>query len=244
MRYIRQTVNIGAPRNWNFVADQARGQSFLGASANDFYDARMLDKCVAALAADPLAVLCYRRTYIVDEDPDERRPFLHDFSAMDARPSERFKTVRHCLVLNNTVIGVVRLDVLRTNQGDQLYRRGDLVLIAGLALLRPASSCFPTCFCTAFSAPSASSIRADPGRAADDLSRDYHTEHSSSTAGRTPPRGYLDTVLHAPVQTTQKLRLLPLITRHTEQQLAVEYDHARRRTTWLRIRRAEPAPFH
>ena len=55
VRYIRQPANIGAPRNWNFVAHQARGQYFLGASANDFYDARMLEKCVAALAADPLS---------------------------------------------------------------------------------------------------------------------------------------------------------------------------------------------
>ena len=113
VRYIRQPGNIGAPRNWNFVADQARGQYFLGASANDFYDARMLEKCVAALAADPLAVLCYGRTCIVDEDTAERRPFLHDFSVMEARPSERFKTLRRSLVLNNAQMGVMRLDVLR-----------------------------------------------------------------------------------------------------------------------------------
>src|SRR5688572_28337892 len=40
VRYVRQQTNIGAIRNWNFVARQARGQYFKWASANDFCDSR------------------------------------------------------------------------------------------------------------------------------------------------------------------------------------------------------------
>jgi hypothetical protein len=53
----------------------------------------------------------------------------------DARPSERFKTLRRSLVLNNANTGgVIRLDVLRRTGGDRPYPHGDLVLMAELAL--------------------------------------------------------------------------------------------------------------
>ena len=113
IRYIRQPSNIGAPRNWNFVALEARGRYFKWASADDFCDPRMLEKCVAVLSADPSVVLCYGRACIVDEETGEHRPFAHDFSAVDPRPSERFKTVFRSLVLKQRAQGVIRLDVLR-----------------------------------------------------------------------------------------------------------------------------------
>jgi glycosyltransferase involved in cell wall biosynthesis len=134
IRYIRQASNIGGPRNWNFVAQEARGRYLKWAAANDFCDPRMLEKCVAVLSADPSVVLCHGRTCIVDEETEEHRPFAHDFSALDPRPSERFKTVFRSLVLNNAQSGVIRLDVLRRTSLERLYLGGDLVLMAELAL--------------------------------------------------------------------------------------------------------------
>lgn len=134
IRYFRQPFNIGAPRNWNFVALQARGRYFKWASANDFCDPRMLEKCVAVLNADPTTVLCHGRTCIVDEETCEHRPFAHDFAALHPRPSKRFNTVRRSLVLNNAQNGVIRLNVLRRTPLDRPYPHGDLVLMAELAL--------------------------------------------------------------------------------------------------------------
>jgi glycosyltransferase involved in cell wall biosynthesis len=62
IRYIRQESNRGAVWNFNFVALQARGQYFRWASANDFCDPRLLEKCVGMLRSDAGAVLCYGRT--------------------------------------------------------------------------------------------------------------------------------------------------------------------------------------
>jgi len=134
IRYIRQESNRGAVWNTNFVALQARGQYFKWASANDFCDPRMLDKCVRVLRSDPGTVLCHGRTCIVDEDTDEQTPFADDVSATDPRPSERFKAVAGSLKLNNPICGVIRLDALRGTPLVPLYRDGDLVLTVELAL--------------------------------------------------------------------------------------------------------------
>jgi glycosyltransferase involved in cell wall biosynthesis len=211
VRYIRQPTNIGAPRNWNFVADQARGRYFLWSSANDFHDPGMLEKCVAALAADPLAVLCYGRTCMVDEDTGERRPFAHDFSLMEARPSERFKTLRRSLVLNNPQMGVIRLDVLRRTRGDRAYPHGDLVLTAELALYGRFLLLPDVLLYRRFGA-STWSMRLTRA----ELQALYYGD---APGGHRLDRwrrhlDYLDIVLRAPIPATEKLRLLPLLARH------------------------------
>jgi len=135
IRYIRQESNIGVTRNWNFVALQARGQYFKWASANDFCDPRMLEKCVGVMRTDPSIVLCQGRTCLVNEETGERRRYASDVSATDPRPSERYKLVVRMLFLNNELCGVIRLDVLRrTPLMSPDYTSSDLVLTAELAL--------------------------------------------------------------------------------------------------------------
>ena len=134
IRYIRQPSNIGAIPNWNFLARQARGRYFKWASANDYCDARMLDKCVAVLEADPGAVLCHGRTCMVDEDTGEQHPFEQDVSALDARPSERFRHVSRNLVLNNALCGVMRTKAALQTPLQRLYAAGDVVFTIELSL--------------------------------------------------------------------------------------------------------------
>lgn len=134
VRYVRQESNIGATRNWNFVALQARGQYFKWASANDYCDARLLEKCVAVMRDDPSVVLCHGRTCLVDEHTGEGKLYAGDVSATDPRPSERFPAVARTLVLNNEVSGVMRLDALRRTPLMRPYEGGDLVLTVELSL--------------------------------------------------------------------------------------------------------------
>lgn len=134
VRYIRQGSNIGALRNWNFVASQARGRYFKWASANDYCDGRLLEKCVDVLEADASVVLCHGRACIVDEATQERRPYGRDIPTTGGPPSERFRSVTSALGLNNPLCGVMRLDVLARTALIRPYLSGDLVLILELAL--------------------------------------------------------------------------------------------------------------
>jgi hypothetical protein len=207
IRYIRQASNIGAPRNWNFVALEARGRYFKWASANDFCDPRMLEKCAAVLSADPSVVLCHGRTCIVDEETEEHRPFAHDFSAVDPRPSERFKTVLRSLVLNNAQMGVIRLDVLRRTSLEPPYLGGDLVLMAELAL-HGRFVLLPDILFYRRLGPQTWSMQLQPA----ELQAFFYPGAATQPLDR--HLDYFKAVLRAPIAASEKLRTLPMVARH------------------------------
>jgi glycosyltransferase involved in cell wall biosynthesis len=134
VRYIRQLVNIGAPRNWNVVVHEARGELFKWASASDVCSPYLLERCVKALRSDPSVVLCYGRTGFIDEDEHPVDVMDSDIDVRDELPSVRFARVCYELRMNNAQNGVYRLDVLRRTRLDRLYPSGDMALMAELAL--------------------------------------------------------------------------------------------------------------
>jgi glycosyltransferase involved in cell wall biosynthesis len=211
IRYVRQPSNIGGPRNWNFVALEARGRYFKWASADDFCDPRMLEKCVAVLSADPSVVLCYGRGCIVDEETGERKPFAHDVSAMDPRPSERFKTVfRSRLLTGNVLQGVIRLDVLRRTPLERLYPQGDMVLMAELAL-RGRFALLPEILFYRRLGPRTWSMQLQPGEW-----QAFFYPDLAATLRLDRLRWHLDyvkTVFRVPITASEKLRTLAMVAR-------------------------------
>jgi glycosyltransferase involved in cell wall biosynthesis len=134
VRYVRQPQNIGAPRNWNFVANQAHGAYFKWASANDYCDPRLIAACLEVLDSRPDVVLCYGRTYIVGDDERAVVAYKNDFALDDERPSDRFRQLMSAMRLNNAVSGLVRTDALRRTGLIRLYPTGDMPLMVELAL--------------------------------------------------------------------------------------------------------------
>ena len=208
IRYIRQPSNIGAPRNWNFVALEARGRYFKWAAADDFCDPRLLEKCVAVLNADPSIVLCYGRACIVDEETGEHRPYEHEVPAADPRPSERFKTVFRSLVLTGNVLqGVIRQDVLRRTSLNPPYVGGDQVLIAELAL-HGRFVLLPDMLFYRRLGPRTWSQQLQPA--------EMQASFYPGLAARPPLDRHLDyfkAVLRAPITASEKLRTLPIVAR-------------------------------
>lgn len=135
VRYTRQQRNIGAPRNWNFVAEQSRGKYFKWATSNDDYAPTMLAKCVQALEDDPTAVLAQGTTCLVDEETGAREPYTRDLALTQGRSIERLLTLCDKLALNNGQCGVIRSSALRRTRLDRPYPGGDFVLMAELAML-------------------------------------------------------------------------------------------------------------
>jgi glycosyltransferase involved in cell wall biosynthesis len=134
IRYYRQKRNIGAPRNWNFVFNMARGSLFKWASANDYCSSEMLEKCVSAIQSNPDVVLCYGLTQLIDENDKPIEVYTKDKSFNDDRPSKRFFHVTTQLSLNNMQCGVFKSDVLRRSGLDRLYPSGDISLMSELSL--------------------------------------------------------------------------------------------------------------
>lgn len=134
IRYIRQPRNIGAVRNWDFVACAARGSFFKWASANDRCHPTMLTKCVDVLRREDDVVLCYGRTCIIDARGQETGIYESDLAFEESRASDRFIAIRSKMRLNNAQSGLIRLSTLRQTRRGRLYPGGDLTLMAELSL--------------------------------------------------------------------------------------------------------------
>jgi glycosyltransferase involved in cell wall biosynthesis len=134
LRYIRQPVNIGAPRNWNAVALEARGKYFKWSSASDLVPPQALARCIEVLESDPTVVLCYGKTQFIDE---HERPLDEDDSDIDVGdelPSARFARVCSEFRRNNAQCGVFRTGALKRTRLDRPYPSGDMSLMGELAL--------------------------------------------------------------------------------------------------------------
>jgi glycosyltransferase involved in cell wall biosynthesis len=206
IRYIRQEVNVGPRRNWNFVAEQARGRYFKWATANDFCDRQKLERCIEAMSADASVVLCHGRTCMVDEQTGERRLYPRDISATHPQPSERFKSVVRARALNNALNGVVRLDVLRRTPLIRSYLGGDVVLTAELAL-QGRIVLLPEVLFFRRVGPQTSSMLLKPT----ELQKFYYPPASGAKPGMEQLRRHLDyfqTILRTPIEPAEKRRAL------------------------------------
>jgi glycosyltransferase involved in cell wall biosynthesis len=156
VRYLRQPRNIGLSPNHNFVADQARGELFKWAAADDLYGPELLRSCVEALDKHPEAVLAHSWTAAVDaagnvtqaysyplktdspRPPDRFRSFLFGCSGMFEAPgsaSRRLIRVDHDGILRACdEYGVIRTSVLRAVKPRGSYHDPDRILITELLL--------------------------------------------------------------------------------------------------------------
>jgi glycosyltransferase involved in cell wall biosynthesis len=135
IRYIRQQENIGANRNYSFVATAARGEFLKWASASDWCAPTFLEQCVAALDRDPAAVLAAPRTRLFEGDPASASDYDEDIALLQASAIERFIALTEQIRLNNAMNGLIRLSALRNTSIMEAYPSADVVMMGHLALL-------------------------------------------------------------------------------------------------------------
>ena len=91
VRYVRQPTNIGAPRNWNFVAEDATGEYFKWATGNDLCAPGMLARCVDALDTDPTVALARVGPALSTKSVGKQGITSNDLALLDARPRDRLR---------------------------------------------------------------------------------------------------------------------------------------------------------
>lgn len=133
--YQRQPVNIGANPNYTSVFHRARGEFFKWASSSDWCAPTLLERCVAALSADPDAVLAAPRTRLFVGDPSHFQDYASDFEILERTPSQRLARFLATLRLNNAMNGVFRAQALRATRLVEPYQSADVVMMGHLALL-------------------------------------------------------------------------------------------------------------
>ena len=135
IRYYRNARNIGANRNYIAVVAHARADYFKWASSHDLCAPQFLEHCVAALEADPDAVLAYPRTMVFADSLEQAERYEKDISAMQESAAARFTHVLCNMKFVNPMNGVIRTRLLRRAHAMGSFSAADRVMLAELALL-------------------------------------------------------------------------------------------------------------
>lgn len=135
IRCICQPENVGANRNYSFVARAARGDFFKWASSNDWYAPTFLAKCLSSLEQNDDAVLAAPRTRLFAEDLAHATDYTYDIEILDASPVARLVRLLSDLRLNNAINGIIRMRSLRSTRLIDSFYHADVVLMGHLAML-------------------------------------------------------------------------------------------------------------
>jgi glycosyltransferase involved in cell wall biosynthesis len=141
VRYLRHSQNIGAGPNHNFVLEQATGELFRWAAADDLVGPTAFARCVELLdEAGPSVVLAFPQAEIIDEHGEHIRFWADQGSVDGDTPAERLRA----LIGHRSghfhggpmtpFYGVIRTGALRSTRLHQLFYGSDRVLVVELAL--------------------------------------------------------------------------------------------------------------
>lgn len=138
IRYHRLEQNVGAAGNFNLLVERARGSLFKWAAHDDLLKPEYLESCVAALDADPEALLAHSLTVVVDEQGTElkhyRNPLDAECAYRSRRPHRRFAEMVRGVHACYEVFGVIRTSELRATNLIGPFASSDRVLLAELSL--------------------------------------------------------------------------------------------------------------
>jgi glycosyltransferase involved in cell wall biosynthesis len=132
--YLTTDVNRGAAWNFSRLVHVAQGPYFKWAAADDLCRPEFVSACVAALEADPSAVLCYPRTSLIDEDDNVVSDFFDDLAYDDESPLRRLARMCRHVGEYHAVFGVIRTAALRDTGLLGAFVASDIVTLAELAL--------------------------------------------------------------------------------------------------------------
>ena len=137
VRHERNPDNIGAARNYNRCFALARAPLFRWMNADDLIEPTLHERCRAALADNPQAVLAYGKTRLIDAAGTITGDYDDGLDLRQPTPSARFRAFFERVGLTNAIYGLMRTDALaRTGlMGDGRQPAADVRLMAELTLL-------------------------------------------------------------------------------------------------------------
>jgi glycosyltransferase involved in cell wall biosynthesis len=93
VRYVRHEVNRGLVWNHDFTLREARGTYFTWANHDDLHAPEFLERCVAAMDADPGLVHCNTQTRVIDAEGQPVGSISGSFTIASPEPHERLREV-------------------------------------------------------------------------------------------------------------------------------------------------------
>lgn len=134
----RNDMNRGAAWNYNRVFTLSRGEYFKWASHDDRCEPAFLERCVAALDANPDVVISYPRSTVIDAVGDTIEMEEDDLPLDSPDVVRRFAGCLNPMKLcHNVIFGLMRRAVLARTSLIGTYLASDRCLVAELSLHGP-----------------------------------------------------------------------------------------------------------
>lgn len=137
VRYVRQPTNVGAAKNYNVLVDLARGELFKWHSADDLAAPSLLSRCVETLDHNPLAVLAYPGTVLIDESGRRIGDHQDGMNLPQSDVAVRLRRFALDRSLCNPCFGVMRRSALARTGLIRSYISSDITFLAELTLAGP-----------------------------------------------------------------------------------------------------------
>ncbi len=135
VHYHRNQTNLGAAPNYNRTFELSSSEYFRWAAHDDVLAPTLLEKCIAALDADPGAVLCQSLVELIDTESEVRGTYDSALrGTVSDRASDRFAAVALRVHMCTEFFGVIRRSALEGSPLHGTYPGTDQVLLAVLAL--------------------------------------------------------------------------------------------------------------
>jgi glycosyltransferase involved in cell wall biosynthesis len=209
IHYVRNERNLGLAGNYNALFRRSNAELFKWAPSDDAYEPEFLARCVAALDADPRAVLAYCRARFVDT---AGRTIEASDPGWDVRADEAWERLLFAIQAShwvNSINGVIRRAALARTRLMPRYSAGDYVLLGELSLLGTFLEIPEPLYLRRIHPGSSSQMHAP------DRLRTYLTGSGDGPSWPTWQRtlGHLATIATAPVGLANRARLLGGLTR-------------------------------
>lgn len=134
VRYHRNEVNIGNPRNFNRVFELTTTPYLKWSTADDFWAPTFLEKALAVMERDPSVALCYPQAVFVDADGANPVNYDDVLHLVQEDPAERFLTLIDKICKAHQHLGVIRMSALRRTHLLGVHISSDINLLAELTL--------------------------------------------------------------------------------------------------------------
>ncbi len=133
LRYVRQPRNVGLTANYAAVFETASGAYYMALGDDDVPDPDYVERCVAALEADPTLAVAAGRPFMCRGDVVVREAVRTDL--LDESPSRRVLAYYRTVQENAAFNGVIRRAAIASVRPMRNTMGGDWLYMASIAFL-------------------------------------------------------------------------------------------------------------
>ena len=135
IRFIRHEKNRGGVWNYNFTFHQNQSRFFKWANHDDGHAPTYLSRCMETMASAPLPVaLVYPQVALIGPDGSHIRDYDERLDLRHPDPAVRLGELVRNIRMVNSLLGVIRAEVLASTRLNQCIPAYDNLLLAELAL--------------------------------------------------------------------------------------------------------------